>query len=141
MCFLLSFYLLFSRLLLVVLERSVEMKISVFVAFVALLGLAACSNSSWGTIGANDVLIHNSYRKQSFSFLRVVTEDLTFPFSFQENKKVITAIRVTDQEDDGEGFAEITDGGVGFTHVTIHMKSKRNSGFHFFVEIFGRNDK
>lgn len=48
-------------------------------------------------------------------------------------------IKATDQYiDDNGGYATLDKGGPGQNEVTIHMKSKRNHGFNFIVEIYGK---
>lgn len=112
------------------------MKFLFVAAALALFGSASSTNSTWGTVGPYDVLIHHSIRRKEPSFWRVVTEDFRFPISKQKNNRTITAIRVTDQIPKSKAFAQIYAGGVGYNNTLIHFKSQRNQGFNFNVEIF-----
>lgn len=110
----------------------------VFLGFVALMGLASSTNVTWGNVGPYDVLLHYDIAKKSSSMLKVVTLDVTYPNAYQYNNRTITAIRVTDQvPDEKGGYAQLYSGGVGFNHVTVHLKSQRGKGFNFIIEIFG----
>nr|AYV99528.1 venom polypeptide [Dolopus genitalis] len=111
------------------------------------LALAACvvitnaqsHNSLWGSIGPGDNLLDRQIIKKSYKFLRIVTQDYTFPPPGAVLGRMITGIRVTDQYTNGKGgYASLYAGGPGNPSVTIHFKSQRNHGFNFIVEIFGR---
>ena len=114
------------------------MKFIVVGIFLALAGYAASTNSTWGFPGPYDVLIHHSIRRKSSSFMKIVTEDVKFPFPNQPLNRTITAIRVTDQLPKSRAYAQIYTGGVGFNHSMIHFKSERGKGFNFVLEIYGK---
>lgn len=117
----------------------VEMKLFILCAFLAIVGLAACHNSTWGFVGPYDVILHHSIRRKSSSFLQIVTEDVKFPFPNQVNNRTITAIRVLDQLPKSKAYAQVYSGGINYNHTMIHFKSERGKGFNFVLEIYGRN--
>lgn len=119
-------------------KLSLKMKFVLCFALIALAGYVSCTNSTWGYISPYDVMIHHSIRKKSSAFLQIVSENVTFPFPNQRNNHTITAIRLTDQVPKGKGYAQIYAGGVGFNYTTIHLKSQRNQGYNFVLEIYGR---
>lgn len=50
----------------------------------------------------------------------------------------INQIVVLDQKPKGEGgYATLTRGGVGFNVTSLHLKSRRNKGIDFIVDIYG----
>ncbi len=105
---------------------------------VALIGLGKSEDRIWGNVGPYDVLLHYEIVKKSSSLLQVVTFDVSFPPPLHFNNRTITAVRVTDQSSKKKGgYAQLYAGGVGFDHVTVHLKSQRGKGFSFILEIFG----
>lgn len=119
-------------------ESSVKMKFVFCFALLALVGVVACTNSTWGFISPYDYIIHYSIRKRSSSFMQVVSENVTFPFPNQKNNHTITAIRLTDQVPKGKAYGQLYAGGPGFNYTTIRLKSQRNQGYNFILEIYGR---
>lgn len=114
------------------------MKLVVVVAFLALVAVASSSNSTFGSIGPFDVLLHHSFRRRSSSFMRIVTEDVKFPLLGQQNNRTITGIRVIDQLPKSKAYVQIYAGGIGYNHTTLHFKSERGKSFNFSLEIYGR---
>lgn len=115
------------------------MKLVIVLSVLALVAVAAATNSTWGYRGPYDILLHQEIVKKSSSFLQVSVKDVRFPSQYQKNNRTITAIRVTDQLKNGKGgYAQLYGGGVGFNHTLIHFKSLRSEGFLFVLEIFGR---
>nr|AYV99534.1 venom polypeptide [Dolopus genitalis] len=111
------------------------------------LALVACvavsnaqsNNMSWGSIGPGDSLLDRQIISKPSKWLRIVTQDYTFPPPGSVQNRLITGIRVTDQYTNGKGgYASLYAGGPGYNSVTIHLKSQRSQGFKFIVEIFGR---
>lgn len=107
-------------------------------AILAVIGFVAATNSTWGQVVYNDRLIHSSIRRKSSSFMQIVSENVTFPFFNQRNNYTITAIRLTDQVPKGKAYGQIAAGGVGYNYTTIRIKSQRNQGYNFVLEIYGR---
>lgn len=96
-------------------------------------------NYYWGQPGPYDVLLYRGIHRQGSSFLRTVSENVTFPARNTTNVKVITSIRVFDQVSNGDGgYVSLYGGGVNYNHSVIHLKSQRNKGYNFIVEIHGR---
>lgn len=53
-------------------------------------------------------------------------------------RSTITYINVLDQKANGTGgYANLISGGVGFNHTGLHLKSRRNHGINFIVDIYG----
>ncbi|CAH3984570.1 unnamed protein product [Pieris brassicae] len=50
-------------------------------------------------------------------------------------KRIIKGVAAIDN-DFSHASANITDGGVGYTHVTVRMKSQRHHPLNFEVEIY-----
>lgn len=132
----------------------------VFVAIWAGAVSAQSHNVTWGAVGKHDTLLDREIVVKKSKLLQIVTEDFTYPrkvrifrnkiwlehmsvlsFTLQgyNNNYNITAIRCTDQYTNGKGgYAALLKGGPGFKEVTIHLKSQRNHGFNFIIEIYGR---
>lgn len=70
--------------------------------------------------------------------MKIVTEDVKFPFPGQRNNFTISAIRVIDQLPKSNAFAQIYAGGINYNHTLIHLKSERGKSFNFVLEIYGR---
>lgn len=116
------------------------MKLLVLVlSFVALMGLSSSANIMWGSIGNYDTLIYYEIVKKSSSLFSIVTLDVTYPEPEKYSNRTITAIRATDQvPNDKGGYAQLSAGGIGFNHATIHLKSQRGKSLNFIIEIYGR---
>lgn len=114
------------------------MRVVVVVAFLALVAVASSSNSTFGSIGPFDLLLHHSIRRKSSSFMKIVTENVKFPLAFQQNNRTITGIRIIDQLPKSKAYAQIYAGGIGYNHTLVHFKSERGKGFNFSFEIYGR---
>lgn len=119
-------------------DSQTKMKFVLFLAVLSFATFAACTNSTWGHPGPYDVLCGHTIRYQKSSFMRVVSENVTFPFPGQRNNRTITFIRVTDQIRKGRGYAKIYAGGIGYNSTTLHLKSEQGQGYNFAIEIFGR---
>ncbi|GLV43622.1 uncharacterized protein CBL_07051 [Carabus blaptoides fortunei] len=113
------------------------MKFVIICALVAALvqiAFAQSHNNQWGSQELGDRLLHREIVVKKYKFMQIVTKDV--------NMKVpgtIHFIKATDQYvNDNGGYATLLNGGIGSNEVTIHMKSKRNHGFNFIVEIYGK---
>nr|AYV99553.1 venom polypeptide [Dolopus genitalis] len=106
-------------------------------AIIACLSAVSASNSTFGAISPSDSKLHEENVFKSASPLRIVTKDVKF--GYKGNRKVITGIRVIDRMPKQKGGrASLLHGGPGHKNVTIHLKSQRNNGIFFTVEIYGR---
>lgn len=56
--------------------------------------------------------------------------------AYPPQRATITQIVIIDQKDKG-GEATLSEGGVGLDYASIHLKSGRNHGMDFIVEIYG----
>ncbi|CAD7079019.1 unnamed protein product [Hermetia illucens] len=111
----------------------------VFVAIWAGAVSAQSHNVTWGAVGKHDTLLDREIVVKKSKLLQIVTEDFTYPRKGYNNNYNITAIRCTDQYTNGKGgYAALLNGGPRFKEVTIHLKSQRNHGFNFIIEIYGR---
>lgn len=115
-----------------------KMKFVLCFALFALVGYVACTNSTWGYISPYDVIIHQSIRYQPSKFMQIRTENVTFPFGNQRNNRTITAIRLIDQIPRSQAYGQIIAGGINLNSTTIRLKSQRNQGFNFILEIYAR---
>ncbi|XP_046973351.1 probable salivary secreted peptide [Vanessa cardui] len=88
---------------------------------------------SVGAIRPGDRLLHKASFQVTFQD-RVFTNDFTFNGI---NTNEISAVFVTEVDKTPLATAWITDGGVGFKHVTIKMKSYYPYGSNFAIEIWG----
>ncbi|XP_058061867.1 probable salivary secreted peptide [Anopheles bellator] len=113
----------------------------VTVAVVLMFACLVASQSNhfyWGVRDPRDVLLNRTIAVTSGTFLRVKSIDLEYPIKGQLGRN-ISAITVLDQEINGNGgYASLYNGGVGYNHVKVHLKSQRSHGYNFIVEIYGR---
>ncbi|CAD7086114.1 unnamed protein product [Hermetia illucens] len=111
----------------------------IFSAICVIVISAQSHNVEWGHPSAFDRLLTRDIVNRKYKFWRIIHEDYQFPAIGKTNYLNITGIRVTDQYMDGTGgYASLVQGGLGHRNVTIHLKSQRNHGFNFIIEIFGR---
>lgn len=130
------------------------------IGFVA-IGLVCAENYTWGYRHPNDRLLSRLYAEKSSSFMQIVTMDVNFPNKTVSNmemrlilryllifllsnlqanasRAIINQIVLMDQKTPGNGaFASVSRGGLGFNYTTISMKSQRNHGIRFTVDIYG----
>ncbi|EDW91585.2 probable salivary secreted peptide [Drosophila yakuba] len=118
------------------------MKISAILLVISLAALSEAAGRgrshsiTWGARSYRDMHLRREIITEKSKFLRVVTRDYVF-----EQKKLartITQIVITDQVRDGNGgHAYLTEGGPQTTYAKIHLKSQRNQGFSFIIDIYG----
>ncbi|EDX07727.1 probable salivary secreted peptide [Drosophila simulans] len=118
------------------------MKISVILlvislsAFVAASGRGRSHSITWGARSYRDMHLRREIITEKSKFLRVVTRD--YVFDQKKLARTITQIVITDQIRDGNGgYAFLTAGGPQTTYAKIHLKSQRNQGFSFIIDIYG----
>ncbi|GLV43621.1 uncharacterized protein CBL_07052 [Carabus blaptoides fortunei] len=113
------------------------MKFVIIYAFVvALLQTASAQshNNQWGAHEVGDRLLHREIVQEEHKFMKIVSKDVNMKVP-----GIIHFIKATDQYVNGNGgYATLSKGGIGENEVTIHMKSQRNHGFNFIVEIYGK---
>ncbi|XP_037712752.1 probable salivary secreted peptide [Drosophila subpulchrella] len=91
---------------------------------------------TWGVRSYKDSHLRREIITEKSRFLRVVTKD--YVFNQKKLKRTITQIVITDQVRDGNGgYAYLTAGGPQSTYAKIHLKSQRNQGFSFIIDIYG----
>jgi hypothetical protein len=82
-----------------------------------------------------DRLLAEKSSARSFKFLGYVSGEINVYVG--ENK--INCVQAIDQWSDGTGgFAQITDGGLGYNYVKVKIWSQFNRGFWFVVKIYGQ---
>uniref|UniRef100_A0A1L8DG22 Putative transcription activator mbf2 n=1 Tax=Nyssomyia neivai TaxID=330878 RepID=A0A1L8DG22_9DIPT len=92
----------------------------------------------WGTQTFNERMLDRQFVRKSSSWMKVVIEEVTWPNRTQARNNTITRIRAIDQFQNGKGaYASLSAGGVGYTNVTIRIKSQRGYGIDHIVEIYG----
>ncbi|KAL7737508.1 hypothetical protein ACLKA6_007640 [Drosophila palustris] len=91
---------------------------------------------TWGAKVATSTLI----AQETISKRKVLLQTTTRTYTLTQaaaTPKTIEYIRITDLKRKRGATAEITDGGVGSTSVTIRFTSARNSGIKSQIEIWG----
>lgn len=84
-------------------------------------------------------LLYSYHESKSRSFLRKLSYDLTIPPKGAYPNGVINYVEVLDQNSDGSGgCAYYKSGGPGYKNVTLHLKSQRNKGINFIINLYGR---
>ncbi|KAH8348313.1 hypothetical protein KR084_006388 [Drosophila pseudotakahashii] len=118
------------------------MKIYVILLVISLSALSEAAGRgpshsvTWGVRSFRDMHLRREIITEKSSFLRVVTRD--YVFSQKKLARTITQIVITDQVRDGNGgIAYLTAGGPHSTYAKIHLKSQRNQGFSFIIDIYG----
>nr|BAN20371.1 unkown protein [Riptortus pedestris] len=95
-------------------------------------------NFSFGRKSFYDKLYYTVQEVKTRSFLRKLSYDITVPPKGTPLKGVISYIEIYDQYTDGNGAcAYLNGGGVGNTNVTLHIKSQRNQGVNFIINVYG----
>ncbi|XP_016940882.1 probable salivary secreted peptide isoform X2 [Drosophila suzukii] len=117
----------------------------IYVILLSVISLYALSEAAgrgpshsvtWGVRSYRDSHLRREIITEKSRFLRVVTKD--YVFDQKKLKRTITQIVITDQVRDGNGgYAYLTAGGPQSTYAKIHLKSQRNQGFSFIIDIYG----
>nr|ATU82458.1 venom protein family 3 protein 2 [Lethocerus distinctifemur] len=96
-------------------------------------------DSVWGTRHPTDKVIYEKRVKLDYKILRKQSVDVYFPPKGSFNDYVISRIEAYDQQSDGTGgCAFISNGGVGQTAVTFHLKTQRGEGLDFLIKIYAQ---
>ncbi|XP_017014443.2 probable salivary secreted peptide [Drosophila takahashii] len=118
------------------------MKIYVILLVISLSALSEAAGRgpshsvTWGVRSYRDTHLRREIITEKSRFLRVVTRD--YVFNQKKWARTITQIVITDQVRDGNGgYAYLTAGGPQSTYAKIHLKSQRNQGFSFIIDIYG----
>lgn len=113
------------------------------IAFFLLISLASSvvgqsHNFEIGDTTDDDVLLYSQVVLKASSLLQIVTRDVTFPGPEEENNVTISYIKAYDQYVNGDGgYCTLTDGGLGFSHVSLNFRSQRGNGLYFLLEVWG----
>lgn len=95
-------------------------------------------NFYFGTKSLQDKLLYRTVEMKDRSFLRKLSYDLLVPPKGHTLTEEITYIEVLDQyTDEIGGCAYLNGGGVGNKYVNLHLKSQRNQGIHFLINVYG----
>ncbi|XP_014273116.1 probable salivary secreted peptide [Halyomorpha halys] len=92
----------------------------------------------YGSKSYLDRLLYQDHIKYKSKWMRVISIDADYPGSGKTPLGKINYIEVLDQRSDGTGgCVYIRNGGVGQNSVTFHIKSQRNHGMEFLINIYG----
>ncbi|CAH1407044.1 unnamed protein product [Nezara viridula] len=92
----------------------------------------------FGTRSSYDRLLYHDLINLKSKWMRVTSIDKTYPQQGQPSLGRISYIEVLDQRSDGTGgCVYIRNGGIGQSSVTLHIKSQRNHGMNFVVNVYG----
>lgn len=83
-----------------------------------------------------DRCVYKEHIVKDSSWFRIVTHEQTYNISQYER---ITQVRAVDKSTDGNGaIPSLRAGGPGHSFVTLRMKSQRNHGIDFDIEIYAK---
>ncbi|XP_023308213.2 probable salivary secreted peptide [Lucilia cuprina] len=95
----------------------------------------------WGARSQRDVHMIRQIVMDKAKTMRVISGDYEFrpkPGDLHYGR-TITQIQVTDQYKNGNGgYATLKDGGPSTNYAVIHLKSQRNHGYNFIIDIYGQ---
>ncbi|CAH1407045.1 unnamed protein product [Nezara viridula] len=95
-------------------------------------------NYTYGARSYYDRLLYHDLINLKSKWMRVTSIDKTYPQQGQPSLGRISYIEVLDQRSDSTGgCVYIRNGGVGQSNVTLHIKSQRNHGMDFVVNVYG----
>ncbi|CAH1407041.1 unnamed protein product [Nezara viridula] len=95
-------------------------------------------NFIYGTRSYGDRLLYHDLLNVKSKLWRVTTVDVNYPPKGQAPLGRIDYIEVLDQRSDGTGgYVYIKDGGIGLNFVNLHIKSQRNHGMDFVINVYG----
>ncbi|XP_054736869.1 probable salivary secreted peptide [Anastrepha obliqua] len=109
-----------------------------FAVVAALVATSMATNSTWGTRGYYDRLLYRTQVVRKSELWRKISVDVDFPVKQAYNPYPITQVVAIDHKRKDGGYAVLTKGGPGYRNVTLHIKSERNHGLNYTVEIYGR---
>lgn len=118
-------------------------------------------HATWGARGQRDVHLGKFTITERYEPLKVISKDFeykpkvlckikNFIFKFKQfiiftqptdvnYHRTITHIVATDQYTNGNGgYATLVDGGPSTNYAKLHLKSQRNHGFNFVIDIYGQ---
>ncbi|XP_072950047.1 uncharacterized protein [Epargyreus clarus] len=101
------------------------------VTFASLLCVCVCSDMIIGDTVHRKMVFHQRVKDFAIPFKKRI-KTLTYN---DPEKRIIKGIAVMDN-DFSHASANITEGGVGYSHVTVRMKSQRHHPLNFEVEIY-----
>ncbi|XP_005183788.1 probable salivary secreted peptide [Musca domestica] len=95
---------------------------------------------TFGAQSPREVHLGRYTAMERFKPVKVVEGDFVYrpkPNDLQYSR-TITRIVITDQYDNGNGgYATLKDGGPSTNFAIIHLKSQRNHGYNFVIDIYG----
>ncbi|XP_065368063.1 probable salivary secreted peptide [Calliphora vicina] len=95
----------------------------------------------WGARSQRDVHLSRQIVMDKAKTMRIISGDYEYrpkPTDLHYGK-TITQIQVTDQYKNGNGgYATLKDGGPSTNYAVIHLKSQRNHGYNFIIDIYGQ---
>ncbi|KAM7345001.1 putative salivary secreted peptide [Cochliomyia hominivorax] len=98
-------------------------------------------NYVWGARSQRDVHLSRQIVMDKAKTMRIISGDYEYrpkPSDLHYGK-TITQIQITDQYNNGNGgYATLKDGGPSTNYAVIHLKSQRNHGYNFIIDIYGQ---
>ncbi|KAI8128492.1 putative salivary secreted peptide [Lucilia cuprina] len=92
----------------------------------------------WGARSQRDVHMSRQIVMDKAKTMRVISGDYELVICIMV-RRTITQIQVTDQYKNGNGgYATLKDGGPSTNYAVIHLKSQRNHGYNFIIDIYGQ---
>ncbi|XP_011203320.2 uncharacterized protein LOC105226199 [Bactrocera dorsalis] len=108
-----------------------------FGVLAALVATSIATNSTWGQRGRYDRLLYRTQVVKKSELWRVISVDVEFPGKNGYNPYYITQVVAIDHKRKDGGYAQLRKGGPNYRNVTLHIKSDRNHGLNYTVEVFG----
>ncbi|CAD7015034.1 probable salivary secreted peptide [Ceratitis capitata] len=108
-----------------------------FAVLATFVATSMATNSTWGQRTRYDRLLYRTDVVKKSSLWRVISVDVEYPGKNASNPFNITQVTAIDHKRKDGGFAQLRKGGPGYRNVTLHIKSARNHGLNYTVEIFG----
>uniref|UniRef100_W8C9H2 Putative salivary secreted peptide n=1 Tax=Ceratitis capitata TaxID=7213 RepID=W8C9H2_CERCA len=108
-----------------------------FAVLATFVATSMATNSTWGQRTRYDRLLYRTDVVRKSDLWRVISVDVEFPGKNSYNPYFITQVVAIDHKRKDGGYAQLRKGGPGYRNVTLHIKSARNHGLNYTVEIFG----
>ncbi|XP_067634398.1 probable salivary secreted peptide [Eurosta solidaginis] len=108
-----------------------------FAVVSALVATSLATNSTWGQRGYYDRLLFRTQVIKKSSLWQVTTVDVEFPGKKSYNPYLISQVSAIDHKRKDGGYVQLRNGGPGFRNATLHIKSDRNHGLNYTIEIYG----
>ncbi|XP_017493119.1 PREDICTED: probable salivary secreted peptide [Rhagoletis zephyria] len=108
-----------------------------FAVVAALVATSMATNSTWGQRGYYDRLLFSTQVVRASEFMRKFSVDVEYPAKYAYNPYTISQVVAIDHKRKDGGYAQLRKGGPGYRNVTLHIKSERNHGLNYTIQIYG----